>query len=190
MNIIQIGCNTCEDSVFAFVKENASKIENFIAVDVLAKCIEIAKEKYSFLGDKARMVNTAIGNKNGLVDFFYPTSDEKSQHASLNVNHVIGHLHCKIEKRVSPCLNINDFLASLSFEEIDYFFIDVEGLDVLILLEMDLEKYHPKHLQFEYVHSDGAHSVGENLNKLIQKLKKLDYSLSRSGEYDIIAKKK
>lgn len=82
MNIIQIGCNTCKDHVFDFVKEN--QIEKLVVVDALSKCIESAKNQYSFLGERLTAINTAIGIENGLLDFFYPEDDSQFNYSISN----------------------------------------------------------------------------------------------------------
>lgn len=43
--------------------------------------------------------------------------------------------------------------------------------------------------EYEYTHSDDTFSVGEKHKRLTEKLYSLGYSLSRSGEYNILAQK-
>ena len=187
MNIVQIGCNNCKDYVFSFVNENANEIKNLVLVDALPKCIEEAKKQYLFLGERVMAINTAIGVKNGLIDFFYPTQDEQSEHASLSFRHLVEHNHKLITKTTMACLDIDAFIEALPFKEIDYFFIDVEGMDVEILLKMNIEKYLPKRIHFEFCHSDGTRFVGKNFLKIVEKLKHLNYKLRQDGERDMIA---
>lgn len=52
MNIIQIGCNTCEDNVFSFIERRQNEVKSLVVVDALSKCVEKAREKYSFLGSR------------------------------------------------------------------------------------------------------------------------------------------
>lgn len=127
MNVVQIGCNDCKDHVFSFVNENANEIKNLVLVDALPKCIEEAKKQYLFLGERATAINAAIGVKNGLIDFFYPTQDEQSEHASLNFRHLVEHNHELITKKTMICLDIDEFVEGLPFREIDYFFFGCRG---------------------------------------------------------------
>lgn len=189
MNVVQIGCNDCKDHVFSFVNENANEIKNLVLVDALPKCIEEAKKQYLFLGERATAINAAIGVKNGLIDFFYPTQDEQSEHASLNFRHLVEHNHELITKKTMICLDIDEFVEGLPFREIDYFFLDVEGMDVEVLLKMDIEKYSPKFIRFEYCHSDGPFFVGKNFIKIVRKPKHLNYQLRLDGDRDMIAQK-
>lgn len=190
MTIIQIGCNDCKDHVFDLVKEKENQLKELVVVDALSKCIEIAKDQYSFLEWRITAINAAIGTRNGLINFFYPENDNQSAHASSSLDHLLKHGHKRIRKITVPCLNINDFLSPLKFEKIDYLFIDTEGMDVPILLEMDFDKYAPMNLRFEHYHSEGVfRSKGENISNLLNKLKKFNYSISIENEYDTIARR-
>ena len=57
MNIIQIGCNDCNDHVYDYVKSNEQQISKFVVVDALPKCVKIAELKYSFLKDRVVTLN-------------------------------------------------------------------------------------------------------------------------------------
>ena len=189
MNVIQLGCNNCEDHVLELVKVKSHEIQNLILVDALPTCVEIAKRQYSFLLEKLIVINAAIGTENGLIDIFYPNVDDKSIHASFDPNHLFAHGHEKLTKIKVPSLNINNFFKSLNLEKIDYLFVDMEGMDVITLLEMDFEKYDPTFLRYEHKHSEGPNKTGgQNHLKLLEKLRKFNYSLS-SDDVDTVAKK-
>jgi len=173
MNIIQIGCNDCNDEVFNFVQENQNKINNFVAIDALSKATDIARNKYSFLGDKLTVINCAVTLKSGLEFFFHPENEDCSAHASLSKDHLIKHRHKIIRQIVIPGLEINTLLSDLrnKIGQIDRFYIDTEGFDVPLLLQLDVNNFKINYIKFEYVHADGPFTTGEKLNKLIEKLK-------------------
>ena len=189
MNIIQIGCNDCNDEVFKFVVNNANKINNFVAIDALSKATDIARNKYSFLGDKLTVINCAVGLKSGLLFFYHPQNDDVSGHASLSLDHLRGHSHKVINRITVPTIEINTLLSDIveKIGQINRFYIDTEGFDVPLLMQLDIDKYKIDYIEFEYVHSDGVHKTGENLNKLLEKLKINYNSLNKSGEYNMIA---
>lgn len=189
MNIIQIGCNDCNDEVFKFVSNNANNITNFVAIDALPKATDIARNKYSFLGDKLIVINCAVGLKSGLFSFYYPENNDISEHASLSLDHLKGHQHKIINKILIPTIEINTLLSDIVDEigQINRFYIDTEGYDVPLLLQLDLAKFKLDYIEFEYHHSDGVNKTGNNLDKLIEKLKINYNSLNNSGEYNIIA---
>ena len=190
MNIIQLGSNNGDDHVLSLVREKNDKIQKLILVDALPECAELTRRQYSFFKGNLSVINVAIGTKNGLIDIFYPKGKNQSTHASSSHNHLLVHGHKEIEKIQIPCLNINSFLGSLNLEKIDYLFIDTEGMDVPILLEMDFEKYSPINLKFENGHSEGPHTgMGASYLELANKLKKLNYSIVSEDGGDTVAKK-
>ena len=186
MNIIQIGCNNCEDHVFDFISSNKDAIKKFLIIDALPDCVSKAKNKYSFLGEKLIAVNCAVANSRGVLNFFYPKNDSLSPHASLLQSHVSNHLHQNIESISVPCLHINDIIDSF-VEQVDRLYIDIEGLDVITLLSLDYSKLKPKYIEYEFCHADGSFTIKDNSKKLIDLLTNNNYELSRCSEYNISA---
>lgn len=189
MNIVQIGCNDCNDHVYSFVKENQQQITKFVVVDALPKCVEIAKLKYEFLKDKVTVLNCAVGLKNEIIKFYYPENDDCSIFSSIIPDQPINHQSINVNSFYIPCLSINDFLASFNFDAIDKFYMDVEGLDVSILLDLDFNRFKIAQIEFEFVHSDGTWTRGHKFINLLEKLMNIGYTLSKSSEYNIIASK-
>lgn len=187
LNIIQIGCNVCNDTVTEIIKNN--QIKTFVAVDAEYRCIEIAKEVYSFLGDRLIPICTAIGLKNGVTSFFVPKKNPLCGHASLSKEHLEKHDHVDIDQITVPILNVNTFLESINLESIDLLYIDTEGFDAPILLELDFKKFKPNQIIYEFMHSDGKHTVGENHQKLMNKFIENEYSVYQISPENILAKK-
>jgi hypothetical protein len=75
-------------------------------------------------------------------------------------------------------------------DKVDRLYIDIEGLDVEVLLSLDLFKYKPNYIEYEFTHADGAFRVGKMHETLVYRLVSFGYSLRRSGEYNIIAELK
>ena len=189
MNVIQLGSNNGDDHVLSLVKEKESEIQELILVDALPECVELTRRQYSFFKGNLSVINVAIGTENGLLDIFYPKGQNQSAHASSSPNHLFVHGHKEIEKIKIPCLNINSFLGALGLEKIDYLFVDTEGMDIAILLEMDFGKYSPTNLKFEHSHSEGPHKGrGKSYLELVTKLEKFNYSIWEGGG-DTIAEK-
>ena len=64
---------------------------------------------------------------------------------------------------------------------LDHFFIDTEGFDANILLELNLSKYKIDHIIFEFVHLDGSQMAGGSKTKeLFNHLKSYGYTISQS----------
>jgi FkbM family methyltransferase len=189
MNIVQIGCNDCNDHVYDFIKNNEQQISKFVVVDALPKCVKIAELKYSFLKDRVVTLNCAVGVKNEIVKFYYPKNDECSLFSSVNPEQPINHQVININSFHIPCISINDFLSSFDFDAVDRFYIDVEGLDVPILLDLDFDKFKIGYIEFEFIHSDGTLNRGQNFIKLLDKLLNLGYTLVKQSDYNIVATK-
>jgi FkbM family methyltransferase len=189
MNVIQIGCNLCDDEVFNFVKNNEFEISNLLIIDALPKCIEIAKEKYSFIKEKTQFINCAIGTESKIIDFFYPKNEETSAHASIFEKHVKRHFHKDVEKFSIECFEINEFLEKHFYQNIDLFAIDIEGMDVDVLLKLDLNKFDVSNIIYEFTHSDDTFSIGRKHQLLIEKLNSLEYSHQQITEHNILATK-
>lgn len=187
MNIVQIGCNDCNDHVYDFIKNNEHDILKFVVVDALPKCAKIAELKYSFLKDKVIVLNCAIGIKNEIIKFYHPHNDECSIFSSIDPQQPINHQIININSFYIPCISINDFLESFNFDAIDRLYIDVEGFDVPILLDLDFNKFKISYVEFEFIHSDGTFRRGQNFIKILEKLMNFGYSLSKKSEYNIVA---
>jgi hypothetical protein len=187
--IFQVGCNNCQDEVRDFVFKNQENIGKFIVIDALPKSISTAKEVYKDLGEKLIPIICAVGTRNGIIPFFFPESEEGSAHASASLEHVFQHLHKKVYSLYSPLIDINDIFASLKLTKIDRLYLDMEGWDAETILHLDFSKVEIPFIEFEFTHSDGTFSTGENLNKVIKKLETLGYSIFRSSEYNLTATK-
>lgn len=186
MNIIQIGCNNCDDHVFEFVSQNKDKITNFLVIDAMPKCVEIAKDKYFFLGEKLIAINCAVGIENRILQFFYPENDETSPHASILSFHVKNHRHPNLKSFYVPCLNINN-IVDIFDNGVDRLYVDMEGLDVVTLLSLDYNNCKPKYIEYEFYHSDGSFSSGKNHAQLVDLLRNHGYSIRKSSEYNAVA---
>ena len=189
MNIIQIGCNDCNDEANNFILKNKDNINKFLVVDALPKCTDIAKTTYAFLGDKLTVLNCAVGNSNHITKIYYPASDDKSAHASLSENHLYAHLHKEVNNITIPVIDVNLIFEYFS-EPVDWFFIDTEGLDVDILLHLDFDKYAPYNIHYEFSHSDGPFTVGVKHSELTQKLNGYGYLSNRTSAQNITANRK
>jgi hypothetical protein len=185
MNIIQIGCNDCNDDIFKFVSLNRDTISKFLVIDALPDCVAIAKEKYSFLGERLYPVNCGVGVKTGITQFYYPKGDKFSAHASLLESHLRNHSHQSLECLCVPVLGINDVLSF--FDHVDRLYIDIEGLDVSALLSLDFSNFKPSYIEYESAHADGTSLRAANDLKLNNLLISLGYQTKRNGEYNSVA---
>jgi hypothetical protein len=67
--------------------------------------------------------------------------------------------------------------------------MDTEGFDAIILLEMDFKVFQPKQIIYEFMYSDGKHTVGEKHNRLVKKFIDNGYRLIQISPENILAEK-
>jgi len=189
MVIIQIGCNDCQDQVRDFIFANEDKIEKLIVIDALQQSIEAAKIIYAPLKNKFFPVLSAVGLYNGVIPFFYPEDQDCSIHASTSLEHVAAHNHSKIKIFCSPLLRLDNVLHSFDIKKVDRLYIDVEGLDVDILLDLSFTDFDIDFIEYEFCHSDGTFESGQKNQQLKEKLQSLGYELHQSDQYNLTAQK-
>ena len=194
MKIVQIGCNNCDDHVFELVSKNADSIETLIVVDPLAKCVEVAKQKYAFLAERLIVVQCAISHTVGVAPFYCPVDDDMSVVASLSKDHIYAHHHSgftakgPINETWVPCLTINSFLESfVSLQTGFHLYVDTEGHDVDILLGLDLARFRVSKIQWESIHSDGPFKVGPKAEALLQRLHRHGYIFDLCDTMNVVA---
>ena len=89
MKILQVGPNDCLDHVFNFVQDHKEEISELTLVEPLIECVNICRDKYSFLGDRLTVLNRAIAPANG-IEYLW-SNGSQSGHASLDLFHLTAH---------------------------------------------------------------------------------------------------
>lgn len=176
MNIIQIGCHDGNDHVFQFVSENYETIDRLILVEPLKEKLKEAKIKYqNFKFVEFFELAIVDSEDQDEISFFFPEDLIHSQISSIDINHVLRHRQDVKEVKVK-CLNIKKFLDSLNLSKIDKFYIDTEGLDCKLIKQIDFNKYSIDYIEYEYIHSDGSYTFGQNGSEVQNMLLNLGYN--------------
>jgi hypothetical protein len=159
MNIVQVGCNDCQDSLKDYVYENHKQIKKLVLLDPndtrILGCNDVYKD-YDF---ELVVVPKAITTQNDDKLMLYLNPEETNgHHTSFNKEHLLAHNHPehKIQTVQFPAININKL-----FEEHgqpDRLYVDTEGYDIDIIKSIDFTKWDIPYIKFEVVHSDGAFS--------------------------------
>jgi FkbM family methyltransferase len=184
MTIVQIGCNDGKDHILDFCQKNKESIEAIHLVEPNPEALEDCKETYLDF-KQARFHNLAIvPNDADSVDLYIPRSRALNAHASTLKNHLTGHGHTSFDTINAPATSLGSFLHSNKIEKCDRLYIDAEGLDCEIILNLDIEKHNIARIEFETLHSDGFLAKGKNHNSCIEKLKALGYKATEAGEYN------
>ena len=195
MNIIQIGCHDGNDHVKEFIKENIEKIDLVILVDANPNVIPECKTHYSesiFSKTKIEILNYAIVKdmeQIPILNLYIPKNEKLSQHCSCLYTHMKEHNHEELDNISVPTLTLTQLCSMYGITNLEYLYIDAEGLDVDILSSFDMKNHIVNNIFFEYSHSDGPFSKGgPKLDSIIKVLENLGYSCSKQ-EPNLVAKR-
>ena len=142
-------------------------------IKLLKKCWKnYKKTKYFFYA----IVPNNYKKKN--LYLFYSVQDSPFyQKLSFDINHVRKiYPNTKIKKKRIKTKKIKDFIKKFDNKKIDYFSIDVEGLDFQIIMDIDLKKYNITNLSFEH-----RHLTIKQKGLIIKKLTSAGYSYNGFG---------
>lgn len=180
IKFVQVGAHIGQND-FASTITKTSDIEFGLLIEPLPQLLPILKESYKDIPNII-IENKAItteGSKE--LTFYVDINDPITELSSLNKQHLIDHniSEDNIKEIVVQGEKLETILDYYDIKELDWLFIDVEGLDCDILLDFNILKYKIHSIVFEYTHSDGAFSKGgPKLNKLIDKMTSLNYEIS------------
>jgi len=194
MKIIQIGANNGKDEVFDLINQNKFNIELAILIEPIPFIIDDLKTQYKDLNNVS-IENIAINddpNSKHLTLYYIENSNYEV--SSFNKEHVIEHKPKdeinEIKSLDVPCMTFNNIMEKYNLIDLDYLFIDTEGLDVHIIASIDFQKYNIKNIIFEQMHADGPFKIGNNAEQTLKYLKQLGYEFQYgSNGWDISATK-
>ena len=182
MKIIQIGCNNGKDHVYDYIISHPpqnQKIESIVLIDANINALDECKKTYQDIKN-VQFINAAIvGDDTKNVVLFFPSNSVDSEHSSIYKEQLILHKHTDISAVEVEAIHINDILSS--YYPIDRLYVDAEGVDIEIVFNINYNKYKIPYIYFEYAHSDGAFTVGKNLDLTIERLKFHNYNINIIG---------
>jgi FkbM family methyltransferase len=188
MKLIQVGANSGKDSVYNFISKHKEQIELAILVEPIPFIIEELKANYQSY-DSVVIENIAISDTHVNEFTLYYEENSNYEVSSFSKQHILDHgcPEYKIKSLNVPCLTINQLLEKYNITELDYLYIDTEGLDVFIISSIDYSKYKINNIIFEIAHTDGANTKGDNCDKIFKYLQELGYSLTPYDNLNIHA---
>jgi len=194
MKIIQIGANNGKDEVFDFISQNRFNIELAILVEPIPFIIDDLKDQYKEL-DNISIENIAINDDSNLKYLtLYYIENSNYEVSSFNKEHVIKHKPKNDTNEIKfldiPCMTFNNIMEKYNLTDLDYLFIDTEGLDIHIIASIDFQKYNIKNIIFEQMHADGPFNIGKNAKQTLNYLEKLEYKIQYTPNgWDVLATK-
>lgn len=188
MKIIQIGANSGKDHVFDFALSNKQLIELLILVEPIPFLIDTLKAQYRDF-EVASVEAIAIADEKTESFTLYYEEESNYEVSSFNKKHILDHgcPEYKIKSVEVPAMTVNELLDKYHIDELDYLFVDAEGLDIHILSSIDYGKYKIKNIFFEIAHTDGANTRGSNFSKITRYLQNLGYTLTTQDSLNMQA---
>ena len=183
------------DGFSEFVKKNNDEDKRIYLVE--ANPSNISKLKISWKDYKnAKIFDFAITSSKQdekRIKFYYSLDDAPHyQQFSNDIEHVkkIYKDLKKIKFKYIDCVKINDFLdENFNNKVINFFSIDIEGMDYDVIEDINLKKFEITNFSFEHLHLNVYQKI-----KLFKKFIKFDYSYNGSGidhnDFDWTFKKK
>lgn len=177
MKVVNIGCNDGLDDCRQFVLENLAGVGEVHLVDPSPAALDQCRQNYRDI-PQARFHRLAIvAEAQDRVIFYTPRGQPGSQHASVSREHLSAHHHASLDEAEVPAMRLPDFLASLQIGKPDRLYIDAEGLDCQILLQLDFSMPTPDFIQFEKTHADGPFRHGLTYQACVEKLQAAGYRI-------------
>lgn len=193
MKIIQIGANNGNDITYDFIKDHSNDIELVVLVEPIPFA-DIQGElftKYKSINNShiEKIAITPEEDKQLLTLYFNPNSNYEVSSTSLE--------HVKIHNKdlnlkspplsiEVPCCTINELIEKYNIKDLDYLFIDTEGMDYSIIKSINFNKYSIKNILFEGAHLDGPFKSTKNLLDLYNYFFQLGYKIKVLDDYNNI----
>lgn len=144
LNYIQIGTNVGNDYFFEEIVKKSPLNSNIYLIEANKNLLEAIKTNYKDITDRfIDITNVAITPfPEKQVDLYLYSFDS---HSSL----LDRRTHASVNKTTVPATTLEDFFQEKQIKHVEVLYIDAEGLDVSILLSLDLKKYNIKNIFFE-----------------------------------------
>ena len=143
------------DGFTEFVKKKNDKNKKIFVVEANPVNINKLRECWKKFKN-VKIFNFAISAKRkNSAKFYYSINDAPHFQLFSNKKKHVEHYFPKntIRSKKLRLININTFLKKyFDKKTIDYFSIDIEGLDYEVMMEIDLKKYEIKNISLEYLH--------------------------------------
>jgi FkbM family methyltransferase len=173
MIVIQLGTNNGNDHVRDLCKSQHPNL--VILVEPFSRHNTTILENYKGI-ENVNLINKAIlAEKQDRVELYYTELDGKIRGPTcsyLVTSTLKSHLHKhgytdeSIEAFTVEALTLEELFTNFNLTEIDYLFIDIEGIDFDVLKSINFEKYKINHIQIEHIHLDK-----EGLNRFMAEKK-------------------
>lgn len=161
MKVVQIGTNNGDDHVRDLCREISPDF--ILLVEPFPIHNPEIQRHYSAIPNY-RIDNIAItSDSDSSKTLFFCDADGPIRGAGCNYHvtsidpgHLVKHGYAAetLKTIQVPAMTLNDLLAKYRCEQLDFLFLDVEGIDFEVLRSIDFERFDITHLQVEHLHLD------------------------------------
>lgn len=177
MKVFNIGCNDGLDDCRQFVVENLARVREVHLVDPSRAALEQCRQNYRDISQACFHHLAIVPEAQESVIFYTPCGQPGSQHASVIREHLSAHHHASLDEAEVPAMRLPEFLAAQQACRQDRIYIDTEGLDCQLLLQLDFSRPTPDFIQFEKTHADGPFLQGPVYQACVEKLRAAGYQI-------------
>jgi hypothetical protein len=162
MKIVQVGVNKANDELSHYLKSNYETLEFGLFVEANSLHIEDIKkcyEKYDNLIVDNIAIKTPLQEQDTLTIYYHTNEHPDYGMASCNIEHIKKHMtwcpHLQggeIKSFDVNCITLEQLFEKHSVEELDWLYLDIEGIDAEVLLTFNWQKYKIRRIEFEQLH--------------------------------------
>lgn len=153
MNIVQLGTCVANDDLTKLIGNNQPEL--LVLVEPMSIHNDKINQCYEHIQNK-HIENIAISVDNIKdMSFFYHENDGPMYEvSSTNINHITKHGYGVegIKELKVKCLRINKLFEKFDLKKIDILFIDTEGIDDLIIKDINFNNFEIGEIYFENLH--------------------------------------
>ena len=178
MRIVQVGACKGHDHVYNFVSDliDSQSIPDYSFLllvepmefhqEDLHTCYKVFKHSISIRYEQCCIVPQSLADTDANAIIYYSENDAPEyQVSSINKQHILKHGYKEesIKSFVVPQISLETLMNRYNLTELDYLFLDIEGIDADVILSFDLSKYEIQNIQIEHLH------LGANTDAVKQK---------------------
>lgn len=162
MKVLQVGANKAGDELSEYLLSNYDELEFGLFVDANELHIQDIKDcykKYSNVIVENVAIKPPTDNRDILTIYYHTNEHPYYGMASCNIEHIKKHMtwcpHLQggeIKSFDVSCITLENLFEKYSIENLDWIYLDVEGIDSELLLTFDWKKYNIKRIEFEQLH--------------------------------------
>jgi hypothetical protein len=162
MKIVQVGANKANDELSQHLLSNYEELEfglfveaNKLHINDIKKCYK----RYKNIVVENVAIKTPLQNTDKLTIYYHTNEHPDYGMASCNIDHIKKHMEwCphlqggEIKSFDVSCITLEELLDRYLITELDWLYLDIEGIDAEVLLTFNWKKYQIKRIEFEQLH--------------------------------------